>query len=165
MAAFFKISKNSAKRKINFQKYGILKNSVQRKTWEIRPRKTRRKAEKFFEKRGCNFILCLLYYYLRDCDRYAMKREVAAETCRFFRGVCPISNRATQFDTLSGSYGSGARNHALISKAHRPDKKGRSMVFYEGFVILHRPKSIPDFTKVNIRFLYGFLVKHPGQCS
>ena len=36
------------------------------------------------------------------------------------------------------------------------------MVFYEGFVILHRPKSIPDFTKVNIRFLYGFLVKHPG---
>lgn len=84
---------------------------------------------------------------------------------RFFRGVCPISNRATQFDTLSGSYGSGARNHALISKAHRPDKKGRSMVFYEGFVILHRPKSIPDFTKVNIRFLYGFLVKHPGQCS
>ena len=39
------------------------------------------------------------------------------------------------------------------------------MVFYEGFVILHRPKSIPDFTKVNIRFLYGFLVKHPGQCS
>ena len=101
----------------------------------------------------------------RDCTRYAMKREVAAETCRFFRGVCPISNRATQFDTLSGSYGSGARNHALISKAHRPDKKGRSMVFYEGFVILHRPKSIPDFTKVNIRFLYGFLVKHPGQCS
>jgi hypothetical protein len=50
LAAFFKISKNSAKRKINFQKYGILKNSVQRKTWEIRPRKTRRKSEKFFEK-------------------------------------------------------------------------------------------------------------------
>ena len=30
----------------------------------------------------------------RDCDRYAMKREVAARTRRFFRGVCPISNRA-----------------------------------------------------------------------
>ncbi len=34
-----------------------------------------------------------------DCDRYAMKREVAAEIGRFFRGVCPILNRAT--DTLS----------------------------------------------------------------
>ena len=32
---------------------------------------------------------------MRDCDRYAMKREVAAETGRFFRGVCPILNRAT----------------------------------------------------------------------
>ena len=31
----------------------------------------------------------------RDCDRYALKREVAAETGRFFRGVCPILNRAT----------------------------------------------------------------------
>ena len=35
----------------------------------------------------------------RDCDRYALKREVAAERCRFFRGVCPILNRAT--DILS----------------------------------------------------------------
>ena len=35
----------------------------------------------------------------RDCDRYALKREVAAETGRFFRGVCPILNRAT--DILS----------------------------------------------------------------
>ena len=31
----------------------------------------------------------------RDCDRYALKREVAAGTSRFFRGVCPILNRAT----------------------------------------------------------------------
>ena len=54
------VNNTRKKRKINFQKYGILKNSVQRKMWEIRPRKTRRKAEKFFEKRGCNFILCLL---------------------------------------------------------------------------------------------------------
>ena len=30
-----------------------------------------------------------------DCDRYALKREVAAQKCRFFRGVCPILNRAT----------------------------------------------------------------------
>ena len=30
-----------------------------------------------------------------DCDRYALKREVAAQMCRFFRGVCPILNRAT----------------------------------------------------------------------
>ena len=29
-----------------------------------------------------------------DCDRYALKREVAAEIRRFFRGVCPILNRA-----------------------------------------------------------------------
>ena len=33
----------------------------------------------------------------RDCDRYAKKREVAAEKCRFFRGVCPILNRAKEY--------------------------------------------------------------------
>ena len=33
----------------------------------------------------------------RDCDRYALKREVAAETGRFFRGVWPISNRAKEY--------------------------------------------------------------------
>ncbi len=26
-----------------------------------------------------------------------MKREVAAERCRFFRGVCPILNRAKEY--------------------------------------------------------------------
>ena len=30
-----------------------------------------------------------------DCDRYAMKREVAAFEAGNFRGVCPILNRAT----------------------------------------------------------------------
>ena len=35
--------------------------------------------------------------YISDCDRYAMKREVAAETGRFFRGVCPILNRAKEY--------------------------------------------------------------------
>ena len=33
--------------------------------------------------------------------RYAMKREVAAETGRFFRGVCPILNRAIYNETLN----------------------------------------------------------------
>ncbi len=32
--------------------------------------------------------------------RYAMKREVAALRGRFFRGVCPISNRAKEFERL-----------------------------------------------------------------
>ncbi len=40
---------------------------------------------------GCGIII------ERDCNRYAMKREVAAERCRFFRGVCPISNRAKEY--------------------------------------------------------------------
>ncbi|ERI98402.1 hypothetical protein HMPREF0262_02880 [Clostridium sp. ATCC 29733] len=31
----------------------------------------------------------------RDCTRYALKREVATHLCGFFRGVCPILNRAT----------------------------------------------------------------------
>ena len=50
MSQIQKISKNSAKRKINFQKYGTLKNDMQRKMQEIGPRKTRRKSEKFFKK-------------------------------------------------------------------------------------------------------------------
>ena len=41
--------------------------------------------------------------YERDCDRYAKKREVAAEKCRFFRGVCPILNRAKEYMELNSS--------------------------------------------------------------
>ncbi|MDR1627553.1 MAG: hypothetical protein LBR79_02115 [Oscillospiraceae bacterium] len=32
--------------------------------------------------------------YWRDCNWYALKREVVAENGQFFRGVCPILNRA-----------------------------------------------------------------------
>ena len=39
----------------------------------------------------------------RDCDRYAKKREVAAEKCRFFRGVCPILNRAKEYMEFDSS--------------------------------------------------------------
>jgi hypothetical protein len=41
--------------------------------------------------------------YERDCDRYAKKREVAAERCRFFRGVCPILNRAKEYMEFDSS--------------------------------------------------------------
>ena len=41
----------------------------------------------------------------RDCDRYALKREVAAERCRFFRGVCPILNRATDILSVQRHWG------------------------------------------------------------
>jgi hypothetical protein len=34
----------------------------------------------------------IIYKY--DCDRYALKREVAALCAGYFRGVCPILNRA-----------------------------------------------------------------------
>jgi len=37
----------------------------------------------------------MLKYFLHDCNRYAMKREVAGGLPGNFRGVCPILNRAT----------------------------------------------------------------------
>lgn len=56
-------------------------------------RKIRRKSEKIFPK-GLHFRDLPVIITKRDCDRYAMKREVAAHRGRFFRGVCPILNRA-----------------------------------------------------------------------
>ena len=57
--------------------------------------KSRKKLEKGLQTgRGCGIII------ERDCMRYAMKREVAAHCGRFFRGVCPILNRAKEFEEL-----------------------------------------------------------------
>lgn len=36
----------------------------------------------------------------RDCNRYAMKRKVAGGMSGNFRGVCPILNRAKEFEWL-----------------------------------------------------------------
>ena len=40
----------------------------------------------------------------RDCTRYALKREVAACKGRFFRGVCPILNRAKEISKRSAEW-------------------------------------------------------------
>ena len=54
--------------------------------------------------------------YERDCDRYAKKREVAAERCRFFRGVCPILNRAiTMKQEYFAASGLLCHNYALFA--------------------------------------------------
>ena len=47
--------------------------------------------------------------------RYAMKREVAAHCGRFFRGVCPILNRAKEFEE-AGTAGRARKADAVPFK-------------------------------------------------
>ena len=61
-----------------------------------------KKSKKILAKIRKKLLLFFVGYGIimeRDCTRYAMKREVAAETGRFFRGVCQISNRAKEYLT------------------------------------------------------------------
>jgi len=57
----------------------------------------RKKLKNFFKKH-LKFAMAYGIIIKHDCDRYAMKREVAAKMGRFFRGVCPILNRAKNYE-------------------------------------------------------------------
>jgi len=51
-----------------------------------------------------------------------MKREVAAETGRFFRGVCPILNRAIYNETLNILWHRGCCVYSYAQKAFRTSR-------------------------------------------
>ena len=115
-----------------------------------------KKFEKFCENAKKLLIFSIWYgiIYEQDCTRYALKREVAAFICWFFRGVCPILNRAKEyFDVMVKDQSALCVNCVL------------SVIMAD--CILPYSDAFVDLTRINWKVNPVFkcwVMKHPAQC-